>query len=451
MKPTAIARSFLLVGTMLGSATTAAVAGPDYSFVTSITVPVSAANNQGGNFTAFDISYVDPLTGFDYVADRSNAAVDIINGATNKVVSQAGVGIFGGQQATTAQSGPDGVVVVNNGTTATLFAGNGFTTLTPIPPKAPSSTLLSFNVTTPTSPTLLNTLSTGGINRVDEMAQSGTGNANPANNNLLLVANNAEPGPPGGSLPFATLVNATTGTIVAAKITIPNTPPPSAGGGLEQSVWNPKTQTFFVSVPAFNGAGNPGGIAEISPTGAVVASYDFGVLSGGSITSCSPTGLALGGSGNLMVGCGNAKSQTVLLNPTANGGKGAIVKTFAGVSGSDELYYDPASGDFFVTGDDATGTNRIFAVISDATDTLLQTVALPDVNAHSISVDPLNGEVFVPLEGSIVGGAQDLLCPIGCVAVFAQVPEPSALAILGFAVLGLGGASIWARRSARRS
>ena len=152
-----------------------------------------------------------------------------------------------------------------------------------------------------------------------------------------------------------------------------------------------------------------------------------------------------------MVGCGSAKSQTVLLNPTANGGKGAIVKTFTGVSGSDELYYDPASGDFFVTGDDATGTNRIFAVISDATDTLLQTVALPDVNAHSISVDPLNGEVFVPLEGSIVGGAQDQLCPIGCVAVFAQVPEPSALAILGFAVLGLGGASIWARRSARRS
>jgi hypothetical protein len=151
-----------------------------------------------------------------------------------------------------------------------------------------------------------------------------------------------------------------------------------------------------------------------------------------------------------MVGCGAAKSQTVLLDPTANAGAGAIVKTFSGISGSDELYYDPASGDFFVTGDDATGANRIFAVISDSTDSVLQTVALPDVNAHSISVDPLNGEVFVPLEGSIVGGAQDALCPLGCVAVYAA-PEPPPLAILFTAFLGLVTVGMWRRGHTRQS
>ncbi len=447
----AVGRSALIVTAMLGSVTTAAIAGPDYTLLTTIAVPVSSANSQVGNFTAFDISYVDPSTGYDYVADRSNAAVDIINGATHTVVAQAGVGIFGGQQPATAQSGPDGVVVANNGTTATLYAGNGFTSLSPSPPHAPSSTLLSFNVTNPAAPTLLNVLSTGGLNRVDEMAFSGFGNTNSANNNLLMVANNAEPGPPTGVLPFATLVNGSTGTIInpPGKIFIPNTPSPLGGGGLEQSVWDPKTGTFFVSVPAFNGGGNPGGVAQISTNGTVIATYDFGALSGGAITSCSPAGLALGASGNLMVGCGIAKSQTVLLNPTANGGAGAIITTFSGVSGSDELYYDPATGDYFVTGDDATGDNRIFGVISDATDTLLQTVALPDVNAHSISVDPLNGEVFVPLEGSVVGGAQDPLCPSGCIAVFAVVPEPPSLAIFLTAFFGIVTVATWRRGTHR--
>jgi hypothetical protein len=153
-----------------------------------------------------------------------------------------------------------------------------------------------------------------------------------------------------------------------------------------------------------------------------------------------------------MVGCSATKSQTVLLNPTANSGKGAIVKTFSGISGSDELYFDSGTGDYFVTGDDATGNNRIIGIISDATDALLQTVSLPDVNAHSISVDPLNGEFFIPLEGSIAGGAQDSLCPLGCIAVFAQpVPEPSSLPLLAMGFVGLAGASSLLRRSTRRS
>src|SRR5947209_42453 len=85
----------LLAAAMITAASTAAFATPiDYGLVKTIGLPVSAANNQGGAFTAFDISFVDPLTGYYYIADRSNAAVDIINGANNTVVAQAGVGQF---------------------------------------------------------------------------------------------------------------------------------------------------------------------------------------------------------------------------------------------------------------------------------------------------------------------------------------------------------------------
>jgi DNA-binding beta-propeller fold protein YncE len=363
----------------------------------------------------FDISFVDAATGYYYFADRSNASVDIINGATNKVVAQAGG--FTGQQATTSVSGPDGVLVAGT----TLYAGDG------------NSTLKSFNVSNPASPTpMFAPISTGGKFRVDEMAYSPT-------TNQLLVANNAD------SPAFGTLLNATTGQILKGNITVPGSP---LNGGLEQSVWNPKTGTFFISVPAFNGTGNPGGVAEIDKNGNVIATFNFASMG---ISSCSPTGLAVGASGHLAVGCGNAGTQTIIFDPTANGGKGAILTKIAGVSGSDELWYDPATGNYFVTGVDASG-NRIFAVVSDATNSIVSTTSLPDVNAHSIAVDPLNGEVFVPLPASLPG-APNAVCPNGCVGVYSietAVPEPSSLALTVVALLSTAGAGVWARRKARR-
>jgi hypothetical protein len=410
-----IARSVLMAAAMLGSATASALAGTDYTLLTTIGIPTSGVNVQpGGAFTAFDISYFDPSTGLDYVADRSNAAVDILSGSTNSFVGRA-IGGFTGQQASTSVSGPDGVVVVAS--SQTLFAGNG------------DSTLRSFNVSTPSAPTpALPPGNTGGSFRTDEMAYSPTAN-------LILVANNAD------APAFATLVNATTGAIVAGHITIPGT---DVNSGLEQSVWDPSTGTFFVSVPAFAGSSDPGGIAEIDTSGNVLRTIHLATFG---IGACSPAGLVLGGSGNLMIGCSTSGSQTVLLNPA---GAGSIVKTFGQISGSDELWYDSTLSDYFVTGVD--GGTRAFDVISDTTDLVLQTVPLPDVNAHSIAVDPLNGEAFVPLEGTTPAGA-DLLCPSGCIAVFAQsnetIPEPGSLPLFLTALLGVMGVSVW--RNAPRS
>ncbi len=198
---TRLKRLLPLAGTVLAASTSLAMAGPNYHLVNTIALPVTAQNNQAGAFTAFDISYADS-TGFYYIADRSNATVDIINGATNKVTAQAGgPGVFSGQQATTSVSGPDGVVVTHIGGQATLFAGNG------------ASNVVAFNVTNPAAPTLLpfSPIGTGGSFRADEMAFS------PATNQLI-VANNAD------SPAFATIINASTGAVQSAHITVPTSP-----------------------------------------------------------------------------------------------------------------------------------------------------------------------------------------------------------------------------------
>src|ERR1035437_4974044 len=64
-----------------------------------IAVPASTDNSVGGRFVTYDISYFDPLTQLDYVADRSNAAVDIFSAINNSFVGRIGGtgNLFSGQ------------------------------------------------------------------------------------------------------------------------------------------------------------------------------------------------------------------------------------------------------------------------------------------------------------------------------------------------------------------
>ena len=174
---------------------------------------------------AFDISFVDDQSQIYYLADASNASVDLIDTRTNTLIGQ--IGGFRGFHGSRETQGPGGVLVDDLGQ---LWASDG------------DSTVKLIDLS---SRTIVATLQTGGAKRADEMAFD-------PQDQLLIVTNGSE------AVPFATFISVTRRAIVGKLVFA------DASGGIEAPVFDAQTHRFYLSVPA-NKQYPGGAVAVVDP------------------------------------------------------------------------------------------------------------------------------------------------------------------------------------------
>jgi len=373
-----------------------------------IPIPANLAPLHG-----WDISWVDAATHRYYLADRSNKSVDVIDTRTNTFLKAipggfAGVKFDASGAANNDTSGPNGVVTSGRW----LF-------VTDAPSRVVAIDLVTDSV--------VSTVSTSASpNRADEMAydpDSGT----------LLVVNNAD------DPPFATLikVNRNTGQLsVGAHIVFDAAHGVDATNGAEQPLWDRATGHFYISIPQVGADPANGAVARISPTAAKVDALF-------PVRFCQPAGLALGPRQDLLLGCSvvfdtagapwSAAGSTTAapISVIMDARNGAIDRMVAGVSGSDEVWFNPGDGRYYLAARNQPG-GPVLGVIDARAQSLVQVVptlnvaakskVFPAGTAHSVAADPHNNHVFVALAANNVFPG----CLNGCVAVFAAPDEDDA-------------------------
>jgi hypothetical protein len=339
-----------------------------------------------GDPLRFDISWVDQATAKYYLAEAGNASVDVFDAENDlflgRITDFHGIGAPDDPCGPIEGMGPNGILVTPNNH---LWAddAHGMVKVFDLTNAQPP-----FNNLSPIA-----TISTGAQCRADEIGFD-------PKDHVIMVGNPAE------HPPYATLISSDSPYTVLGKITFPD------ARGLEQPLWDAELKggRMLVTVPGNGGAAEVAVINLKDPKAPVVETTY-------STPNCG-SGLALGPSQHLLVGCGGGKPLLVL-----NALNGKVIATVEQTHGADEVWYNSGDNRFYAP---SGGANPILSVIDAETGALLNSLpAGPGV--HSVAAFRGNNHVFVPIAIPTATAPTDacnvmfgLPAKQGCIAVYAH-------------------------------
>ncbi len=345
--------------------------------------------------TSWDISWVDsnsqisrgyPTTplgnDFYYLADRTNKAIDVVPIQNNPPIFfiTSPTAPFAGATGNNNTSGPNGVMTFTNA--AATFGSNAKQVWVADGPTAnPACTATGVPVCSTVkifagnNAALAMTIPTGngkpgtvGVNRADEFCLDQP-------DGILLVANDAD------TPPFDTFISTNTGAVLGRIILDGENAPghgPNATNGIEQCQFNPATGVFYQNLPEVNGAGDDssnGAVIRIqaaavkSATNGLVPVLDSATID--NAICAGPQGMAIGPVPQILLGC-NAQTRTTTGGPLSGPQNSLVINDGLGTGafgtpfqvldnqgGSDEVWFEPQSGNYFLANGSAIPAQQL--------------------------------------------------------------------------------------------
>jgi len=327
--------------------------------VGTIAIPGEPINQLG-------VMTIDQTTGLGYLAEKDNKAVDVFDTKTNKYVSH--IAGFVGQTKNGDASGPNGVVVVNDG--AELWVSDGDSTIKIIDLKAGKITA---------------TLATGGKLRANAMAYD-------PKDRIVIVANsNDEP-------PFLSLISTEPGHKILAKI-----PVAESAENLERSSFHATSGMFYTAIPVLRADPTKGILAQTdAKAGKLVKLHE--------LPGCHPHSLQIVSDSTIFLGCSSAHGA----NSKPGGdlavfdiATGTITARGAGLGGNGSSALNPKLGQYY----HATTAATLMVVDMKTAKPVQKIPTSP--GARSIDASSANNHVYLATiaKGGPCGGCIQVYAP----------------------------------------
>jgi hypothetical protein len=365
----------------------------------------------GNALTSVAKSWVDQVTGTYYLADASNARVDVIDIDTHTWVGRVAgfVGAAGTGGGTAASNGP-GPSSFTEGLPGQLWVSDGNSLVRLVDARAGA---IVASVSTAIGACDGGTETTHYCGRTNEIGYD-------PEHQIVLVSNPSPltlTAPHVTGDPYATFISARPPYAVLGHITFPG------AGNSEGHIWVPALQRFLLPVQpttATNATRGSMYIAVIDPQSMEIESRR--------VYYCPDLGLPLSNTNNnLQLGRHHQLLAQMCGRPIIMDVRtGAILNIVRQVGTGDQDWYNPGDDRFYVFGvDDATGVQSL-GVIDARDGTWLQNVPL--VRGAYVAAYSGTNEIFgrVQITAAIAANpaTDDTACEVkgrGCVAVFGHV------------------------------